>query len=349
MNKEFFEAVALMEKEKGIQADYLYEKISEAIVKAARKDYNNKEVVACTINPEKYEIRVFLNLNIVDEIMDEDTDILLEDALEYRADAKVGEMLEIDLDTMQFGRIAAQTAKHVIRQGIKDAERGQVIKDFQSKTKDLVTAKVGRIDPVTGNVTLEFGKGTAVLPKGEQVPGETFTEGQLIKVYISDVKETTRGPSIMISRTHAGLVKRLFEQEVPEIYDGIVAIHSVSREAGVRTKMAVSSTDENVDPIGSCIGPRGARVNSIVEVLGGEKIDIVKYSEDPAEFVGAALAPANVLQVEIINAEEKKCQVTVPDHQLSLAIGNKGLNAKLAARLTGWKIDIKPESGFYEG
>ena len=349
MNKEFFEAVALMEKEKGIQADYLYEKISEAIVKAARKDYNNKEVVACTINPEKYEIRVFLNLNIVDEIMDEDTDILLEDALEYRADAKVGEMLEIDLDTMQFGRIAAQTAKHVIRQGIKDAERGQVIKDFQSKTKDLVTAKVGRIDPVTGNVTLEIGKGTAVLPKGEQVPGETFTEGQLIKVYISDVKETTRGPSIMISRTHAGLVKRLFEQEVPEIYDGIVAIHSVSREAGVRTKMAVSSTDENVDPIGSCIGPRGARVNSIVEVLGGEKIDIVKYSEDPAEFVGAALAPANVLQVEIINAEEKKCQVTVPDHQLSLAIGNKGLNAKLAARLTGWKIDIKPESGFYEG
>ncbi len=349
MNKEFFEAVALMEKEKGIQADYLYEKISEAIVKAARKDYNNKEVVACTINPEKYEIRVFLNLNIVDEIMDEDTDILVEDAKEYRADAKVGEMLEIDLDTMQFGRIAAQTAKHVIRQGIKDAERGQVIKDFQSKTKDLVTAKVSRIDPVTGNVTLEIGKGTAVLPKGEQVPGETFTEGQLIKVYISDVKETTRGPSIMISRTHSGLVRRLFEQEVPEIYDGIVAIHSVSREAGVRTKMAVSSTDENVDPIGSCIGQRGARVNNIVEVLGGEKIDIVKYSEDPAEFVAAALAPANVLNVEIIDANAKTCQVTVPDHQLSLAIGNKGLNAKLAAKLTGWKIDIKPESGFYEG
>jgi N utilization substance protein A len=349
MNKEFFEAVSLMEKEKGIQADYLYEKISEAIVKAARKDYNNKEIVACTINPEKYEIRVFLNLNIVDEIMDEDTDILVEDAKAYRADAEVGEILEIDLDTMKFGRIAAQTAKHVIRQGIKDAERGQVIKDFQSKTKDLVTAKVSRIDPVTGNVTLEIGKGTAVLPKGEQVPGESFTEGQLIKVYISDVKETTRGPSIMISRTHSGLVRRLFEQEVPEIYDGIVAVHSVSREAGVRTKMAVSSSDENVDPIGSCIGQRGARVNNIVEVLGGEKIDIVKYSDDPAEFVAAALAPANVLNVEIIDATAKTCQVTVPDHQLSLAIGNKGLNAKLAAKLTGWKIDIKPESGFYEG
>ena len=349
MNKEFFEAVALMEKEKGIQADYLYDKISEAIVKAVRKDYNNKDVVACDIDPEAQTMRVYVHLNIVEELEDWDTDILVEDALEYRADAKAGETLEIELDTMKFGRIAAQTAKHVIRQGIKDAERGQVIRDFQSKTQDLVTAKVSRIDPVTGNVTLEIGKGTAVLPKGEQVPDETFTEGELIKVYISEVKDTDRGPRVMISRTHKGLVKRLFEQEVPEIYDGVVTIHSISREAGIRTKMAVSSADENVDPIGACIGQRGARVNNIVDVLGGEKIDIVKYSEDPAEFVAAALAPANVLQVEIVNAEEKKCQATVPDHQLSLAIGNKGLNAKLAAKLTGWKIDIKPESGFYEG
>ncbi len=349
MNKEFFEAVALMEKEKGIQAEYLYDKISEAIVKAVRKDYNNKDVVACEIDPEAKTMRVYIHLNIVEELEDWDTDILVEDAIEYRADAKAGETLEIDLDTMKFGRIAAQTAKHVIRQGIKDAERGQIIKDFQSKTKDLISAKVGRIDPINGNVTLEIGKGTAVLPKAEQVPGETFTEGQMIKVYISEVKETERGPRIMISRTHAGLVRRLFEQEVPEIYDGIVTIHSVSREAGIRTKMAVSTKDENVDPIGACIGQRGARVNNIVEVLGGEKIDIVKYSEDPAEFIGAALAPANVVEVEIISAEDKKCQVTVPDHQLSLAIGNKGLNAKLAAKLTGWKIDIKPESGFYEG
>ena len=349
MNKEFFEAVALMEKEKGIQADYLYDKISEAIVKAVRKDYNNKDVVACDIDPEAQTMRVYIHLNIVDEITDWDTDILVIDAQEYREDAKAGETLEIDLDTMKFGRIAAQTAKHVIRQGIKDAERGQVIRDFQSKTQDLVTAKVSRIDPSSGNVTLEIGKGTAVLPKGEQVPGETFTEGQLIKVYISEVKDTDRGPRVMISRTHKGLVKRLFEQEVPEIYDGIVTIHSVSREAGIRTKMAVSSSDENVDPIGACIGQRGARVNNIVEVLGGEKIDIVKYSDDPAEFVAASLAPANVLSVEILNADDKKCQATVPDHQLSLAIGNKGLNAKLAAKLTGWNIDIKPESGFYEG
>ena len=349
MNKEFFEAVALMEKEKGIQADYLYEKISEAIVKAVRKDYNNKDVVACDIDPEAQTMRVYVHLNIVEELEDWDTDILVEDALEYRADAKAGETLEIELDTMKFGRIAAQTAKHVIRQGIKDAERGQVIRDFQSKTQDLVTAKVSRIDPISGNVTLEIGKGTAVLPKGEQVPDETFTEGELIKVYISEVKDTERGPRVMISRTHKGLVKRLFEQEVPEIYDGVVTIHSISREAGIRTKMAGSSSDENVDPIGACIGQRGARVNNIVEVLGGEKIDIVKYSEDPAEFVAAALAPANVLSVEIVDADAKACQATVPDHQLSLAIGNKGLNAKLAAKLTGWKIDIKPESGFYEG
>lgn len=349
MNKEFFEAVALMEKEKGIQADYLYEKIAEAIVKAVRKDYNNKDVVTCDIDPEAQTMRVYVHLNIVEELEDWDTDILVEDAKEYREDAKAGETLEIDLDTMKFGRIAAQTAKHVIRQGIKDAERGQVIRDFQSKTQDLVTAKVSRIDPISGNVTLEIGKGTAVLPKGEQVPDETFTEGELIKVYISEVKDTERGPRVMISRTHKGLVKRLFEQEVPEIYDGVVTIHSISREAGIRTKMAVSSSDENVDPIGACIGQRGARVNNIVEVLGGEKIDIVKYSEDPAEFVAAALAPANVLSVEIIDADAKSCQATVPDHQLSLAIGNKGLNAKLAAKLTGWKIDIKPESGFYEG
>ena len=349
MNKEFFAAVELMEKEKGIQAEYLYEKISNAIVVAVRKDYNGKDVVSCDIDAEKKTMRVYLRKNIVEEIEDEDTDILVEDAKEYRADAKAGETLEIDLDTMKFGRIAAQTAKHVIRQGIKEAERGQVIREFQSKSRDLVTAKVSRIDPINGNVTLEIGKGSAVLPKSEQVPDEVFTEGELTKVYVVEVKDTERGPRVMISRTHSGLVKRLFEQEVPEIYDGLVTIHSISREAGARTKMAVSSSDENVDPIGACIGQRGARVNNIVEVFGGEKIDIVKYSEDPAEFIAASLAPANVLSVEITDEEKKTCQVTVPDHQLSLAIGNRGQNARLAAKLTGWNIDIKPESGFYEG
>ena len=349
MNKKFFKAVELMAEEKGISADYLYERIGEAIVKAIRKDYNNKDVVACDIDPEAQTMRVYLHLNVVDEITDWDTDILLIDAVEYNADIKVGEVLEIELDTMKFSRIAAQTAKHVIRQGIKEAERGQVVRDFESKTKELVSAKVSRIDPVTGNITLEIGKGSAVLPKAEQIPGETFTEGQMIKVYISEVKATPKGPRVMISRKDKGLVKRLFEESITEIADGIVTIHAISRDEGSRTKMAVSSNDENVDPIGACIGQRGARVNSIVEVLGGEKIDIVKYSDDPKEFIAAALAPANVLEVEIVDADEKKCQVTVPDHQLSLAIGNKGQNARLAAQLTGWKIDIKPESGFYEG
>lgn len=357
MNKEFFEAVEAMAADKGIDADYLYDRISNAIVVAVRKDYikkdkdkeKEKDIVSCEINPEKKTMKVLLHKNVVEEIEDEDTDILLEDALQYDENAQIGQVIDIELDTKNFGRIAAQTAKHVIRQGIKEAERGQMIKDFESKSRDLVTAKVSRIDPINGNVTLEIGKGSAVLPKNEQVPGETFTEGQLIKVYIVEVKSTDRGPRVMISRTHAELVKRLFEQEVPEIYDGIITIHSISRDAGSRTKMAVSSNDENVDAKGACIGQRCSRINKIVDVLGGEKIDIVRYSDDPKEFIGAALAPANVLKVEILDESNKTCQVTVPDHQLSLAIGNKGQNAKLAAKLTGWNIDIKPESGFYEG
>lgn len=355
MNNEFFEAVALMEKEKGIPADYLCEKIADAIVKAARKDYNGADVVFCDIDAEEKLFRVYVKKPIVDEVLDPASEASVDEAKEYMDDPKVGEYLEYDLDTMKFGRIAAQTAKHVIRQGIKEAERGQVIREFQSKSQDLVNAKVSRIDPINGNVTLEIGNGSAVLPKSEQIPGETFTEGDLIKVYVVEVKDTDRGPRVMISRSKAGFVKRLFEQEVPEIFDGIVTVNAISRDAGSRTKMAVSSKDEDVDPIGACIGQRGARVNKIVEILGGEKIDIVKYSDDPAEFISASLAPADVLEVEIIDAgsddkkSKKSCTVTVPDNQLSLAIGNKGQNARLAAQLTGWNIDIKPESGFYEG
>ncbi len=355
MNNEFFEAVALMEKEKGIPADYLCEKIADAIVKAARKDYNGADVVFCDIDAEEKLFRVYVKKPIVDEVLDPASEASVDEAKEYMDDPKVGEYLEYDLDTMKFGRIAAQTAKHVIRQGIKEAERGQVIREFQSKSQDLVNAKVSRIDPINGNVTLEIGNGSAVLPKSEQIPGETFTEGDLIKVYVVEVKDTDRGPRVMISRSKAGFVKRLFEQEVPEIFDGIVTVNAISRDAGSRTKMAVSSKDEDVDPIGACIGQRGARVNKIVEILGGEKIDIVKYSDDPSEFISASLAPADVLKVEIIDAgsddkkSKKSCTVTVPDNQLSLAIGNKGQNARLAAQLTGWNIDIKPESGFYEG
>jgi N utilization substance protein A len=349
MNKEFFEAVAMMEKEKGVPAEYLYEKIAAAIVTAVRKDFGGKEVVSCEINPEKLEMNVYHNLTVVEEVEDPDAEISLEDAQQIKKKYKLGDTVQIKLTKKDFGRIAAQTAKHVIRQGIRDAEKNQILADFQSKNQELVTAKVQRVDPITGNATLEIGKAEAILPKGEQLENEDFVEGELIKVFIVDVKETEKGPKAMISRTHPGLVKRLFEMEVPEIYDGTVIIDSVSRDAGSRTKLAVHSKDEDVDAIGACIGPRGARVNKIVEVLGGEKIDIVNYSDDPEKFIAAALAPADVLKVEIEDADKHICHVTVPDHQLSLAIGNKGQNARLAAHLTGWKIDIKPESGFYEG
>ena len=211
-----------------------------------------------------------------------------------------------------------------------------------------MSAKVSRIDPVKGNVSLDIAGGDAVLPKKEQVPGETFTEGQHIQVYIVDVRDDERGSKVMISRTHPGFVRRLFEREVPEIFEGEVEVKSVSREAGSRTKIAVYAADENIDPVGACIGPKGARVNTIVDVLGGEKIDIIKYSEDPAEYISAALAPADVSEVLVAPSGAKECRAAVPDNQLSLAIGNKGQNARLAAKLTGWKIDIKPESVFYE-
>ena len=349
MNKEFFEAVAMMEKEKGVPAEYLYEKIKTAIVTAVRKDFGNKDVVSCEIDPEKLEMNVYHNLVVVEEVEDPDTEISLEEAKNIKKRSKIGDTVQIKLTKKDFGRIAAQTAKHVIRQGIREAEKNQILADFQSKNQELVTAKVQRVDPITGNATLEIGKAEAILPKSEQLANEDFVEGELIKVFIVDVKETDKGPKAMISRTHPGLVKRLFEMEVPEIYDGTVIIDSVSRDAGSRTKLAVHSKDEDVDAIGACIGPRGARVNKIVEVLGGEKIDIVNYSDDPEKFIAAALAPADVLKVEIEDAEKHICHVTVPDNQLSLAIGNKGQNARLAAHLTGWKIDIKPESGFYEG
>lgn len=349
MNKEFFEAVKMLTAEKGIPEDYLYEKISAAIIVAAKHDYNGKDIVHCDIDPDKMSIKVYVTKNVVEEIEDPDTDLTLEQAQLIRKSAKIGKTIDIPLKTKDFGRIVAQTAKHVIRQGIREAERGKMLEEFQSKNQELLSAKVNKVDPVTGNVYLEIGHSEAVLPKAEQVPGETFVEGQMTKIFVVDVKDMGKGPKVMISRTHPGLVRRLFETEVPEIFDGTIEIMSVSREAGSRTKIAVYSKDENVDAVGSCIGPKGQRVSNVVDALGGEKIDIVKYSTDPAEFVSAALAPSDVISVEILDEDAKSCRATVPDDQLSLAIGNKGQNVRLAAKLTSWKIDIKPESGFYEG
>ena len=346
-NNEFFEALKFMEAEKGVPAQYIAEKISTAIVVAAKRDYNGSDVVRCDIDVEENKFRVYLVKTVVEEVMDENEELTLEQAQKYNKKAVIGDVVELDLDTKKFGRIVAQTAKHVIRQGIRDAEQGLVLAEFQSRHHEIVTAKVVNYDRQSGNTTLEIGKNEAVLPRNEKVADEEFTEGQLIKIYIVDVKVSEKGPKIMISRTHPGLVKRLFETEVPEIFDGTVEIKAVSRDAGSRTKLAVYSKDADVDPIGACIGAKGARVASIVEELGGEKIDIVKYSEDIKEFVTEALSPAKVLSVEIVDEAAKSCRATVPDHQLSLAIGNKGQNARLAAKLTGWKIDIRPESGYY--
>ena len=345
--QEFFLALKAMEEENGVPAEVLADRIASAIIVAAKKEYGGRDVVFCDIDIDKNIFNVYVRKTVVNEVEDEYTQMLLEDALKHDKKATVGEFVDIQLETRQFGRIVAQNAKHVIRQGIKEAEKGQAYQEFQSHNKELVTAIVQSIDPQTGNAVITIGHSVATLPKGEQIPNEVLNEGDHIKIYISDVKETEKGPRVMLSRTHSGLVKRLFESEVPEVYDGTVEIKAISRQAGSRTKMAVMASAEEVDPIGACIGPKGSRVNVIVEELKGEKIDIVKYSENPAEFIAAALAPANVLSVEILNEEAKESRATVPDSQLSLAIGNKGQNARLAAKLTGWKIDIHPESGYY--
>ena len=347
---EFFEALHLLEKEKGIDGNYLLEKIRAAIIIAVKRDYaTEEENIIVDISPETGTFRVALRKQVVEQVEDASQQMLPEQAVRYSKRAKVGDFVDIPLETKQFGRIAAQTAKHVIRQGIREAERGQQLVEFQSKNQELVTALVTHVDPKTGAATVEFGKAVAVLPLTEQIDGETLTEGMRIKLYVVDVKEGEKGPRALISRTHPGLVKRLFEMDVPEIFNGTVEIKSIAREAGSRTKLAVLSKDENVDAVGACIGQRGTRINSIVEELGGEKIDVVEYSDDPAKFIAAALSPAKVLSVEPDPSGAKNCKVTVPDAQLSLAIGNRGQNARLAARLTGWKIDIHPESGYYTG
>jgi N utilization substance protein A len=346
-NQEFFEALALMGQEKGIPVEYLVEKIKTAISLAVKKDPAGSEDNIVEIDPETKKFYVAMRKTVVEEIEDPSTEITIEDAVKYDTGAHLGDVVEIPLEPKKFGRIAAQSAKHVIRQGIREAEKGLLLEEYQSRQHDIVTATVLRSDPKRGSVTLEIGNSEAILPKSEQVPGEELVDGQKIRVYVVDVQNGEKGPRLMISRTHPGLVKRLFEMQVPEIYDGVVEIKAISREAGSRSKLAVMSRDENVDPVGACIGPKGARVSSIVDELGGEKIDVVPYSEDPVEFISAALSPATVLSVEVVDEDLRSCRVTVPDHQLSLAIGNKGQNARLAAKLTGWKIDIRPESGFY--
>lgn len=345
---EIFAALAMLEKERGISQAFMMDKIVQALTTAYKRDHEGVENVVVDVDEGKRELKMFVQKEVVDEVENPGTQMSLDDAKAISAKYNVGDIVNIPVDNIEFGRIAAGNGKQVIIQGLREAESGMVYDEYNSKQHEILTGVVTRIDPRTGNASLRIGTGTeatdAILLAGEQVKGETLIEGQRIKVYLVDVRRQSRGPQVVISRTHPGLVKRLFELEVPEIYDGTVEIRSIAREAGSRTKMAVWSNDANVDPIGACVGPRGQRVNNIVEELRGEKIDIIKYSDDPAEYIAAALAPADVVEVRMAEDGSKACRVIVPDDQLSLAIGKEGQNARLAARLVGYKIDIKPKS-----
>ncbi len=348
-NKELFEALRMFEKEKDIPMDYMLMQIEKAITIACKNYFDGNEDVIFKADPEKNSFDVKLKKTVVDEVFDPSYEVSLEEAqkINKRKKFEIGDEIEVPLDPKKLGRIAISAARNVIRQGIRAGEKGQSLLEFQSKLGEIVTATVERIDPKSGIATIKIGKSEAMLPKSEQIGCENLKEGDHVKVYIADVKDNEKGPHAVISRSHPGFVRRLFEQEVPEIFDSIVEIKSVSREAGSRTKMAVNSSNPDVDAIGACIGQKGARVNRIVAELGGEKIDIIEYSDEPEKYISAALSPATVTKVEIVDEEKKSCKATVPDGQLSLAIGNKGQNARLAAKLTGWKIDIRPQSGFY--
>ena len=350
MNAEFFDAIEQIEKEKGIPRGYMQEKIQQALLTAFKRDNpdceDNVEVI---MDENKKTISMFVLKTIVEEseYVNDATQILLDEAHHYDKKAGIGDTVRIPVETKKFGRIAAQAAKQVIIQGIREAERGIIYDEFTSKEHEILTGVVTRIDPRTGAVSIKISSNSefteAMLSATERIKGEELTEGDRIKVYVVEVRKSTRGPQVLISRTHPGLVKRLFELEVPEIMSGVAQIKSIAREAGFRTKIAVWSSDPQVDAVGACVGPRGIRVERIVSELHGEKIDIVEWDMDSAIYIAKSLSPAKVLMV-YINEEEKAAKVIVPDNQLSLAIGKEGQNARLAAKLTGWKIDIKSQS-----
>ena len=353
MASEMIKALEDLEKEKGIKKDYMLDRISQALVAAYKALYKRDpqsaplDNVFVHIDEETGAITMHAVKTVVEEVLNAAAEMTLEEAKAYSKHPQLGDEIRIDVKTKDFGRIATSTAKQVIIQGIREAERGMIADEYASKEHEILTAIVTRMDPRYGSAILELtGKREhteAVLTASEQIAGETINEGDRIRVYVVEVRRGGKGPQIMLSRTHPGLVKRLFELEVPEISDGTVVVQSMAREAGSRTKIAVWSNDENVDPIGACVGPKGGRVAAVVNELKGEKIDIIKYSEDPVQFVAEALSPADVLSVQM-KEDGKSCTVIVPDDQLSLAIGKEGQNARLAAKLTGFKIDIKPQS-----
>lgn len=341
MKTNFFEALEAIVKEKGISKDILLDAIEAALVSGYKRNFNSAQNVRVEINPEKHEIKVFARKTVVDEVLDSRTQISIDEAHEMDPNYMEGDIIDMEVTPRDFGRIAAQTAKQVVTQRIREAERGMIYNEFIDREQDIITGTFQRQD--SRFYYIDLGKAEAQMPLNEKMPGENFKQGDRVKAYITKVDKTTKGPQIYVSRTHPGLLKRLFELEVPEIFDGTVEIKSVAREAGDRSKIAVYSSDTNVDPVGACVGPKGMRVQTIVQELKGEKIDIVEWSEDTAQYVANALSPSKVIHVTVYEGE-KMTRVVVPDFQLSLAIGKKGQNARLAAKLTGWKIDIKSES-----
>lgn len=341
MSTELLDALTLLEKEKGISKEVIIEAIEAALISAYKRNFHQAQNVRVDFNRDTGSIRVFSRKNVVEDVEDDRQEISVAEAQAINPGYEVDDIVEEEVTPKDFGRIAAQTAKQVVTQRVREAERGIIFSEFIDREEDIITGIVQRQDHRYMYVSL--GRVEALLPAAEQMPGESHTTNDRIKVYITKVEKTTKGPQILVSRTHPGLLKRLFELEVPEIYDGTVEIKSIAREAGDRSKIAVHAADPDVDPVGSCVGQKGARVQTIVNELNGEKIDIVRWSEDPVVYVANALSPAKVLEVQV-NEEDKMTTVIVPDYQLSLAIGKRGQNARLAAKLTGWKIDIKSES-----
>lgn len=342
MNGEFFEALKLMGQENGMEPDALAEIIKQGVAKAIKRDNPNCENIRVEINPETgvFEMGV-LKVVVDDEPLDEYNEINIDEARTIDPNARVGGMCLIEVSPATFGRVAVQNAKQQIKHELKNHERERLIEQFNDKLYECVTAKVERIEARTGNAVLSLDKSEVYLVRQEQIPGEILRPGDMIKVYVVGIANPEKKPALKISRTHKDLVKRLFENEVPEIAEGVVEVMGISRVAGSRSKLAVRSKDKNVDAIGACIGPKKSRISAVVNELCGEKIDIIPYSEDPAEYIARALAPAQVIDVELIEGSEvPACRVIVPANQLSLAIGNRGQNARLAAGLTGYKIDI---------
>ena len=341
MSTEFIAALAALEKEKGIEKSVLIDAIENALVSAYKKNYGTVHDVRVEVDPQSGAFRVFAKKTVVEQIEDDAAEISLEAAQNINVAYEPGDVLEIEVTPGSFGRIAAQTAKQVVVHRLREAERGVVYEKFKEREGEVLMASIHRVDK--SNVLVEIDGAEGVMPASESIPGERYNINDSIKVYVTEVRKTTKGPQIVASRSHPGLLKRLFEIEVPEIMQNIVHIKSIAREAGSRTKIAVYSDDENVDPVGSCVGQKGSRIDRIVSELGNEKIDVIPWSSDPIEYIANSLRPAKVLMVQI-NEQEKAAKVVVPDYQLSLAIGREGQNARLAAKLTGWKIDIKSQT-----